>query len=506
MIVQQGQSGIYEGIVAAGLRLAETPEAEGGWLEYFSESEDADLRIEDPILRGQTAIVLENCKRWQARVCRAGSKLDEDGLLHINEATRSALVGGFSDYLFPIIRAAFPTNPINDLVSVQPTNRRTATVIYWNWIYGSTKGDITAGQRAFDAQTGKQDSGYHYSDNVVDGEAKGAGPGADTVTGTLTYHDGGGVIPGSIRLTLTHSTPIGVTATDNSAGGFVLTRDDTGAVLVLAASSIDYATGVYSIQVNAGTFTNAAVTAYYRWDSEGSSSIPQMDVQITTSTTETQRRAMQLNYSTEALHDVMTEFGVSLEPNLISGCAEQMNFEIARQIIASIWAVAPIVSTFPITGSAGYNQQDHFKDIVYYLNQASNNIWQRTQKGYGNWLVVDEGAANVVESLPRTLFVPAPRPASVQGLHFIGTLQGKYRVYKDWHLINETGASATGNVLMGFKGTQFFEAGFVWSPYQMLYTTDSLTTADFLTQKGMASRYATKMVNPDFYARINLSP
>ena len=49
------------------------------------------------------------------------------------------------------------------------------------------------------------------------------------------------------------------------------------------------------------------------------------------------------------------------------------------------------------------------------------------------------------------------------------------------------------------------EAGFVWSPYQLLYTTDALTTADFLTQKGMASRYATKMVNPGMFVRINLT-
>ena len=142
---------------------------------------------------------------------------------------------------------------------------------------------------------------------------------------------------------------------------------------------------------------------------------------------------------------------------------------------------------------------------MYNLNIASNTIWSATQKAYGNWIVIDELASNLVESLPNTVWKAAPRPASVQGLHFIGTLNGKFRVYKDIHLSAEPGASAYGNVLMGFKGTQFFEAGLVWSPYQMLYMTDELTTADFLTQRGMASRYATKMVNPDMYCRVNLS-
>ena len=103
------------------------------------------------------------------------------------------------------------------------------------------------------------------------------------------------------------------------------------------------------------------------------------------------------------------------------------------------------------------------------------------------------------------MFKRAPKPASVHGLHFIGTLQNQFRVYKDLHLDKLPGAqtnSATGNMLMGYKGNQFFEAGFVWSPYQMLYSTPTTTLSDFVAQKGMASRYATKMVNPDMYTRI----
>lgn len=189
----------------------------------------------------------------------------------------------------------------------------------------------------------------------------------------------------------------------------------------------------------------------------------------------------------------------------MQGCAEQLNYEIGRQIVHELWMAAPVVDTFNTTGpSTGYNQQDHFKDIVYVLNKASNTIQSKTQKGYGNWLVIDEGAANIIESLPAGMFVAAPRPASVQGLHFIGTLLGRYRVYKDMYLYKEPGASANGNILMGFKGTQFFEAGAVFSPYHMMYTSDTLTTANLMNQKGMASRYAFKMVNRDFYVRINI--
>jgi len=181
---------IYEGVLEAGLRLAETPESEGGWMEYFSESDECDLRIEDEMLRAQTALMLENTKRWMAHLCR--KRLDESGRLVLDEATRSALVGGFSDYLFPVIRAGFPTNPINDLVSVQPTTRRTAQVIYWHWTVGRGKGSFEAGQRLFDANRGKMDSGFNFSNDVIDIEQTATGDGAtNPVTGTLAQHDGG---------------------------------------------------------------------------------------------------------------------------------------------------------------------------------------------------------------------------------------------------------------------------------------------------------------------------
>ena len=496
-----GTDGLYEGLIEAGLRLADTPEEEGGWQEYFSESDEADLRINDEIMRSHTALMLENAKRWMATKCR--KRLDERGRFVIDEVTRSALVGGFSDYIFPIIRAAFPTNPVNELVSVQPTSRRTATVVYWNWVVGRGKGSYHQGMRLFDAQTGKQDSGFNFSNEVIDLETLVTlGGAAATIGGTLQFHDGGGVRPGTVQLDATLTGAGAVQFYDTGNGTFICS--DAG--VTVASSSLNPVTGVVAITLGGGeTFTTDPVTATYRWDSEGSSSIPQVDVQIISSTVETERRAVLINYSVEAMQDIMAEFGVSLEPNLVSGAAEQINFEIARQIIHEIWMVAPVVATFAKTGPVEFNQQDHFKDLIYTMNQASNRIWARTQKGYGNWCVVDEQASNVIESLPAGMFVAAPRPANVQGLHFIGTLLNRYRVYKDLHLDKEPDASAEGNILMGFKGTQFYEAGFVWSPYQLLYTTESLTTGDFLTQKGMASRYATKMVNNLMFVRINLA-
>jgi hypothetical protein len=212
-----------------------------------------------------------------------------------------------------------------------------------------------------------------------------------------------------------------------------------------------------------------------------------------------------MEYSQEAMFDAMAEFGTPLESNLLTGAAEWVNMEIAAELIRYMWNVAPVATSFAATVPSGISMEQHFRSIVYQITIASNTILQNTQKGNGNWLIVDTNAANIIESLPRDLYTPSEtKPSNVMGLHFIGTLKG-LRVYKWIHLANESGAVAGGNMLMGWKGNDFYDAGLVYSPYQLLYTTETLTRANFVSEKGLASRYAVKMVNSAFYVRISIT-
>jgi len=487
--------------IEEGLELADVSVEEGGWSEYFDAEVDEALEIKDDMTRAATAIVLENTKHWLASKVRG--KRDSDGNIHIDETTASGSVGGFTDYLFPIVRAAMPSNPLNQIVSVQPTSRKIATVTYFEWIYGSTKGNVTKGQRLFGANTGKPDNGRNYSGELIEGESIAVSSGAST-GGTLQWVSGGGVRPATVRFAVT--TSVGAsTIGDDGRGNLTITRDDTGAAIVVGATSINYITGGFSITL-AGpeTFSAGTGTATYGWNSEGGI-LPEVDINITTSSVDTVRRALRMNHTSEASFDLQQEYGTSLDQALIKGAAELLNFEQFQQVLREIWAVTPVTSTWDQTPASGISRRDHFEGLLYNLNQASNSIWRRTQKAYANWAVVDEGAANILESLPDTLFKSVPAPKNVMGAHHIGTIKGKIKVYKYIHLAQEPGAVAGGNMIMGYKGSEFWEAGMVWSPYQLMYTTDPLTTADFVTQRGVATRYATKLVNPHMFARVNFT-
>lgn len=487
------RQGAYSGTIETGLALANRPIQKGGWRELIEAGDD----IGDDMMKAHTALLLENTKVW------LGSKLgvyaDQLGKSIISEATLSANVSGLTTFLFPVVRASFPNNPIHDLFSVQPLVKETGTIFYWEWTYGTSKGSIHEGQKMADATRGTPDSHFHYSDGVVDEEHIGDGDNSSTPGPfTLKFHSGGGIIPGSVKLT--------VPMADGST--LVAHDDGNGSWLGAVTGTVNYRTGVINPDVQANTANGQPIVAFYRQDTEGSPDIPKVSVQVTSSTVKAMRRALQLEFSVESVQNVTSELGISLHDELVTGASEQINRETARQLLYEAWTAAPLVASFPVrpASAARYTQQDHFRDLVYILNTASSHIENQTQKGYGNWVVVDSAAATLIESMPSTMFEAAPRPDNVQGLHYIGRLQNRYSVFKDLFLDKLPNASASGNILMGYKGSAFHEAGLVYAPWHLLYTTAPITLASFLTQQGIASRYATKMVNPAMYARIELTP
>ena len=61
-------------------------------------------------------------------------------------------------------------------------------------------------------------------------------------------------------------------------------------------------------------------------------------------------------------------------------------------------------------------------------------------------------------------------------------------------------------ILLGYRGSQFLEAGAVFAPYIPLIMTPLVYDPDtFVPRKGLLTRYAKKMVRPEFYGLINIA-
>ena len=61
-------------------------------------------------------------------------------------------------------------------------------------------------------------------------------------------------------------------------------------------------------------------------------------------------------------------------------------------------------------------------------------------------------------------------------------------------------------VLLGYRGTQFLESGAVFAPYIPLIMTPLVYDPDtFTPRKGLLTRYAKKIVRPEFYGTIEIA-
>jgi hypothetical protein len=85
------------------------------------------------------------------------------------------------------------------------------------------------------------------------------------------------------------------------------------------------------------------------------------------------------------------------------------------------------------------------------------------------------------------------------GIARIGTLLKRYAVYQDPYMTQN-------KILVGLKGNNFLDAGFVYAPYVPLQVTPTfMDPNDFTFRKGVRTRYATRMLRPEYYGVVTCS-
>lgn len=491
-----------------GLFLADLPFDQGGYKELFENTSDIDSMVKQPGFSSKaedvvsaTCLLMENEKR---NLIARNSNLFED--------MRSVNVGGFQDFLFPVIRTSFPVNPILDWVSVQPMSRRHGQIFYMSYIVGQTKGNYAAGSKIFDPLTGYR-GGSHYSDEFVDQESIGTTNGVTTTPAcsNLAYagNSGGGVRPGMLTIQCFAANGADtLTIRDNGNG--VLYADNAFANTDFRSGTVNYSTGAISLVFNNAPATGT-IYASYEYDSEGSTNLPQVDVQIVTSPVTAKRNALRYRYSMESLQDFQAELGRNIDEDLLAGASAQITTEQARQVVSDLWAAAgaPFTS-FNIGQPANptVSQREHFTNIQYPLNQTINQMLQETQRNQANVMIVDVAMYNVLCSIGAPFFFQWERATLNQdqvGVKFAGTWQGSVRVYVDTLLNQQPGASPAGNALLLYKGNDLNEVAYVWAPYRLLYRAPVTTLDDMVSRSALASRVARKLVNPRLVKRFELT-
>ena len=147
-----------------------------------------------------------------------------------------------------------------------------------------------------------------------------------------------------------------------------------------------------------------------------------------------------------------------------------------------------------------YNTQGQwFQTLGTKMQKLSNKIHQLTLRGGANFLVCSPVVATIIESIPgfsSNSDGDVSKMESAFGVQKAGMINSRYTVYKNPYMNENT-------ILMGFRGGQFLEAGAVFAPYIPLIMTPLIyDPTTFTPRKGLLTRYAKKMIRPEFYGKI----
>ena len=120
-------------------------------------------------------------------------------------------------------------------------------------------------------------------------------------------------------------------------------------------------------------------------------------------------------------------------------------------------------------------------------------------RGGANFIVVSPEVATILESIPGyAANTNGDQAQFAMGVAQVGAVANRFTVYKNPYFLDNV-------LLMGFRGSQFLETGAVYAPYIPLIMTPLVyDPTNFTPRKGVMTRYAKKVVRPEFFGKINI--
>jgi hypothetical protein len=217
-------------------------------------------------------------------------------------------------------------------------------------------------------------------------------------------------------------------------------------------------------------------------------------------------RKLRAQWSPELAQDVAAFHNIDAEAELTALLSEQVAAEIDREILRDLRKGAAWNLRWDYNGwrriqqTTSYTQKDWNQTLITAINQLSAQIHKSTLRGGANWIVVSSEVSAIFDDL-EYFHVSNASPEQDQynmGIERVGTLAGRYQVYRDPYF-------PPNQVLIGHKGTSLLDTGYIYAPYVPLQLTPTMYNPfNFTPIKGIMTRYAKKMVNNRFYARITI--
>jgi len=467
----------------------------------------------------------------------------------------------------PLVRRVFGEIVAKDLVSVQPMNLPAGLIFYLDFQYGTAQNFKAANESLYGATEdlkrtdgafnkglyGAGEFAYSITESrvTVATDANGHSGSADFlgILGADTEFSASkagefGTAAGSTSKVRVVKVPLSqISGADADAvrafryekgdmisGSFPQFTRVNGAnveFVVSAAAAIDLSDGVVTYTVgpdnldDRGDFEDSIPAA-----GVSTQAIPEINVQLRSETVAAKTRKLKAQWTPEFAQDLNAYHSIDAEAELTSILSEYISMEIDLEILDMLiknadtveaWSAkvaqnAAVSSNTTAGGataitvskstesSSYYTKMSWFQTLGVKLQKVSNLIHQKTLRGGANFLVVSPKVSTILESIPGFAADSAGDANKYNmGVQKIGAINNRYQVYKNPYMTENV-------ILMGYKGSQFLETGAVFAPYIPLIMTPLVyDPVSFTPRKGIMTRYAKKMVRPDFYGKVLIS-
>ena len=472
--------------------------------------------------------------------------------------TGTAAVGSYGQeswngVALPLVRRVFGEIAAKEFVSVQPMNLPSGLVFYLDFKYGSgfpepftnggslyganastnvtdiasqslygagrfgyTINQFSSSIAAVTASTTWSDFNFDadYSASAATSYKKILVPIASTLNADSQGVRAWTIASGSITV----NSPLqAFTTISNSTASFIVPSSAVSAVTGGAMPNTLLYYNQQPVATQRGDFEDGAA-GVSGWPSNNSNTagvsaiaIPEINVQLKSEAIVAKTRKLKAQWTPEFAQDLNAYHSVDAEAELTGILSQYISMEIDLEILDMLIQNAFTVEAWSAINNQGmdntgitntnlgfYNTQGGwFQTLGTKLQKVSNKIHQLTLRGGANFLVTSPTVATVLESIPG--FASDGDGEKMEfnfGIQKIGSINSRYKVYVNPYMTENI-------ILMGYKGAQFLECGAVFAPYVPLIMTPLLyDPSTFTPRKGLMTRYAKKMIRPDYYGKV----
>ena len=245
--------------------------------------------------------------------------------------------------------------------------------------------------------------------------------------------------------------------------------------------------------------------------------IPSIDVKMKSEAIVAKTRKLKAQWTPEFAQDLNAYQALDAEAELTSIMSEYISMEIDLEILDMLIQDASAADEYwnaennqsLNAAKNGYDnlnffntQGQWFQTLGTKMQKVSNKIHQKTLRGGANFAMISPSVATIIESIPgfaSNADGDASKGKFAFGIQKMGQMNSRYDIYKNPYMTENV-------ILMGYRGNQFLETGAVFAPYIPLIMTPLVYDPDtFTPRKGLLTRYAKKMIRPEFYGRVFVS-